>query len=118
MELLEVQQRSNEVIKDLISKSWEDEAFKQEFISSPVKTIEKSTGKANHLPEGMTVVVEDQTDPSIIYLNIPAKPDYSNMELTDEQLEVIAGGEIGIAIGIGVGLVAFGGGVAVGYYFF
>jgi hypothetical protein len=66
----------------------------------------------------MTVVVEDQTNPSIIYLNIPAKPDYSNIELTDEQLEVIAGGEIGIALGIGIGLAALGGGIAVGYYFF
>jgi hypothetical protein len=118
MKLAEAQERSSAVMKTLISKSWEDEAFKREFIASPVKTIEKTTGKPNHLPAGMTVLVEDQTNPSIIYLNIPAKPDYSNIELTDEQLEVIAGGEIGIALGIGIGLAALGGGIAVGYYFF
>ena len=54
-------------------------------------------------------------DPSIIYLNIPAKPDYSNLELTDEELEIVAGGEIGIggAILIGLGVMALG--ALVGY---
>jgi hypothetical protein len=54
------------------------------------------------------IVVEDQTDESVIYLNIPAKVNIDDLTLTEEQLEQIAGGinstnvYAGAAIGIGV----------------
>jgi hypothetical protein len=70
------------------------------------------------MPEGINIIVEDQTSSSNIYMNIPAKPNYENFELTDEQLEVVAGGiVVGTALVFtAVGVVALGGGVAVGYY--
>ena len=86
------EQQGQEIINSLIAKCWEDESFKQEFVSSPVEAIEKFTGKSFKLPEGKKLVVDDQTSPDFVYLNIPAKPDLESMELTDEQLEAVAGG--------------------------
>lgn len=40
------------------------------------------------------MVVSDQTDPNMMYLYIPPKPDFDDMELTNEQLEQVAGGEL------------------------
>jgi hypothetical protein len=42
--------------------------------------------------DGYTIVVNDQTDQSAVFINIPAVPTMENMELTEEQLEAIAGG--------------------------
>ena len=113
MELTENQKKGQEFIEKLIKNCWEDNAFKKELIASPLTTIEKVAGKKSRFPKGTQVVVEDQTDPSIVYFNIPAKPNYDNMELTDEQLEIVAGGEIVVVVGL---TVAFGAGLAVGYY--
>ncbi len=110
MKLTNDQQKGQELMEGLISKSWKDEAFKKELIASPVATIERFTGKTSRLPEGVSVVVEDQTNSGVVYLNIPAKPDFSNMELTDEQLELVAGGESVVA-----GLVCLGAGILIGY---
>ncbi|WP_257669661.1 hypothetical protein [Parapedobacter tibetensis] len=74
MELTKRQRQSQQLIAYLIKVCWKNPTFKKRFIASPVETIEKVTGKPSHLPEGMRVVVEDQSDSSIIYLNIPAKP--------------------------------------------
>ena len=36
--------------------------------------------------------MEDQSDSNKIYLNIPQKIDFENLELSEEQLEKVAGG--------------------------
>ena len=71
-----------EVMRTVISRCWEDEAFKQELLASPIKTIKKSTGKTVELPKGIKLVVVDQTNQGYAYFNIPAKPNLDNMELT------------------------------------
>ena len=38
-------------------------------------------------------IVEDQSDADIIYINIPKDPHSETMELTDEQLDQVSGGE-------------------------
>jgi hypothetical protein len=43
-----------------------------------------------------------------MHINIPAKPNYDNLELSDEQLEVVAGGEVAAAVGIFLGGAAVG----------
>lgn len=80
------------VIFSVISKAWEDESFKQELITSPIEAIKKATGETVKVPEGKTLVVRDQTDTSTIFINIPAEPKVDDMEMTEEQLESIAGG--------------------------
>jgi arginyl-tRNA synthetase len=81
---------------EIVQKAWEDTSFKEELIANPVATIEKFTGKKMSLPEGKTIVVRDQTDESTVYINIPAASKQSvDAELSEEQLETVAGGMIG-----------------------
>ncbi|MCK8496023.1 NHLP leader peptide family RiPP precursor [Spirosoma sp. RP8] len=85
-------QRKQEIIEAIISKAWEDVNFRKELVADPIKTIEKLTGVKIDLPEGKTLVINDQTDKSKLYVNIPAEPEIESMELTEEQLEAVAGG--------------------------
>lgn len=78
---------------EIIQKAWEDAAFKAELVNNPVATIEKFTGKKLNLPEGKRLVVRDQTDDSVFYINIPAGPQHTlDTELNEEQLEAVSGG--------------------------
>ena len=79
---------------EIVQKAWEDAEFKKELLANPVEVIEKLTGKKLNLPKGKKVVVRDQTDESVVYINIPPKP-VMDMELNEEQLESVAGGKGG-----------------------
>lgn len=79
---------------EIVQKAWDDASFKNELTANPVAAIEKLTGKKLDLPAGKTLVVRDQTDESTVYINIPAKPEI-NVELTETQLDLAAGGVIG-----------------------
>lgn len=87
-----MEQRKQEVIEAIISKAWEDASFRKELLTDPVNAIERLTGVKVVLPEGKSLVINDQTDKSKVYVNIPAEPEIENMELTEEQLEAVAGG--------------------------
>ena len=97
MELTNEQQKSQELLQTIIQKAWEDEAFKQELIANPLDAIEKATGDRVSIPEGKTLIVKDQTNDAVIYINIPAEPNMDDMELSEEQLEDVAGG-VGVSI--------------------
>lgn len=84
--------KNQKIIATLLEKAWDDAAFLSELVANPSEVIQNTTGQSLDLPEGKRLVVVDQTDTSIKYLNIPAKPDMDEIELTDEQLELIAGG--------------------------
>jgi len=88
MNLTKEQKQMNE----LITKCWEDENFKQELLANPIQTIEKFKGSPLNIPEGTNFVVTDQMNPSKVYFNIMAKPNMDDIELTDDQLEAVAGG--------------------------
>ncbi|KYH06000.1 NHLP leader peptide family natural product precursor [Chryseobacterium cucumeris] len=87
-----MEDKKEQIIQAVISKAWEDAEFRKELLSNPIEAIEKLTGVVVVLPEGKELVVVDQTDKSKVYLNIPAEPELENTELTEEQLEIIAGG--------------------------
>lgn len=80
------------VLKMVISKAWEDVNFRKNLITDPVNVIEKLTGAKVIIPEGKELIFIDQTDKSKVFVNIPSEPDYEDIELSEEQLEVIAGG--------------------------
>ena len=80
------------VFQTIVNKAWEDDAFKRKLILSPVSVIEGLIGERLKLSKDKTIVVSDQTDESVVYINIPAKVSMDDMELTEEQLEIIAGG--------------------------
>ena len=87
-----MESRKQEIIETIMSKAWEDANFRKELLIDPIKAIEKLTGVRMVLPEGKSLVVIDQTDKSKIYVNIPAEPEVESLELTEEQLEAVAGG--------------------------
>lgn len=88
MELTEEQK----LIQTIAQKASEDIVFKQSLITNPKKTIENFTGKDFNLPKEKTIKVYDQSDASIIYINIPPSQVEEDVELSEEQLDFISGG--------------------------
>ncbi len=86
--------QEQKLMQDIITKAWEDSAFKNELVANPVAAIEKLTGKKMELPKGKALVVRDQTDASTVYINIPAEQKTEDVELNEEQLEMVSGGTI------------------------
>ena len=80
------------VFKQIIVEAWENPDFKEELMNSPLEAIQQLTGKTLIIPEGKTFVVKDQSNESIIYFNIPAKPNMDDVELDEDQLDIVAGG--------------------------
>lgn len=64
-----------QLLQSVINKAWNDPAFKEELIGSPVEAIQKVAGVAVSSPEGRELVVLDQTDTNYLYLNIPPRPE-------------------------------------------
>ena len=77
----------------VITEAWGNPAFKQELIDSPIESIQKLTGRTIQLPEGVeSIQVVDQSDSAYTFINIPAKKNLDDMELTDNELEIVSGG--------------------------
>lgn len=101
MEISQEQKLNAQVVQN----AWDDVQFKNQLIANPLETMEKLTGHKINLPAGKKLVVIDQTDESTVYFTIPRKVDMSTLELTEEQLEMVAGGitpTIIPAIGYGI----------------
>ncbi len=90
----------------VVQRAWEDAQFKRELVANPVETMEKLTGQKINLPEGHKLVVVDQSDERTVYFNIPQKVDFNALELTEEQLEMVAGGITPTYIAFGLGVMA------------
>ncbi|MEW7281270.1 NHLP leader peptide family RiPP precursor [Aquimarina sp. 2201CG1-2-11] len=90
MELTATQKKAQELLNTLIVKTWEDPEFKERLIANPLEEIKKATGKK--IETHKKVFVVDQSNPDHIYINIPVRPNLDNIELTEDQLEMIAGG--------------------------
>jgi hypothetical protein len=90
----------------VVQKAWENAQFMSELMANPVETMEKFTGNKISLPEGQKLVVIDQTNESTVYFNIPRKIDINSLELTEEQLEMVAGGLTPTFIALGYGIMA------------
>jgi hypothetical protein len=100
----EHQEKGAELMRTLVEKAWESATFKDQLVNNPIATIQEFTNKSFAMPENKRLVVEDQTNKSVIYLNIPAQLNLDEIELTDEQLEMVAGGEVLGSVGIGLAI--------------
>jgi len=73
----------------LIAKAWHDAAYKQALLQNPKAVVEREFGEGFPAEVALQVVAEDaQTQ----YLVLP--PSLDDIELSDEQLEQAAGGEV------------------------
>ncbi|MCI4670065.1 MAG: NHLP leader peptide family RiPP precursor [Bacteroidia bacterium] len=84
--------KNQKIISQLLERVWEDDDFKERLIANPEEVIIETTGDMFDLPDGKELEIVDQTDPDKVYFNLSPKPDMDEIELTDEQLELIAGG--------------------------
>lgn len=91
---------------EVVQKAWEDAQFRSELMANPVETMEKLTGQKINLSEGQKLVVVDQSDESTVYFNIPRKIDSDSLQLTEDELEQVAGGITPTFIAIGYGITA------------
>jgi len=78
----------------IIVKAWEDEGFRSRFLTEPKILFEERLGVK--LPERLTITAHAE-DAGHLHLVIPAKPDIDLDELSDEDLEKVAGGT-GLAV--------------------
>lgn len=103
---LEQQKQGQELYNELIQEAWRNATFKEQLISNPEAAISEFTGKEFSLPDGKEIVVKDQTSEDIIYVNIPAEPNLGDLELSDEELESVAGGT-DVIVGVAAVSLAF-----------
>lgn len=84
--------KEQKILQQVFSEAWNNPSYKQELMANPTDAIKRLTGERFSLPEGKTLAVSDQSDSDKVYLSIPPKPNYEDVELTDHELEVVAGG--------------------------
>ncbi|MEL6696405.1 MAG: NHLP leader peptide family RiPP precursor [Bacteroidota bacterium] len=80
-----------EKLAPIVERTYEDPEFKAEFIANPAEVISRETGASiDDLPDQVKFVVVDKSDPFALYITLPVREDM--LELTDEELELVAGG--------------------------
>lgn len=73
----------------IIAQTWKDEVYKQQLLSNPKAVIEREFGV--QLPAQLSVQVLEE-NPTTLYFVLPMRPDLAGAELSDAQLEAVAGG--------------------------
>ena len=86
--------KEQKILQQVITEAWSNLSFKQELINSPEEAIKKLTGQSFTLPEGKILQVFDQSNKDVICLNIPQQPNIDDLQLTDKELEMVAGGQL------------------------
>jgi len=75
----------------IIQTSLEDDTFSQRLLDNPKATLEEELG--TRLPEGVEVRAVEET-PDTVFIVLPVRPaDVESGELSDRELEGVAGGE-------------------------
>ncbi len=88
---MNIKKDKKSLVTRIINESKRDVRFKERLIETPYQTIKKVFGDYHQLRD-RKIVVEDQSDSKYIYINIPPKIDIDDLELSDDELEKVAGG--------------------------
>lgn len=78
----------------LVAKAWADDSFKARLLAEPAAVLQE---EGISLPEGVELRAVENTD-KVMYLTLPPKP---SDELSDEQLNQMAGGSTASTMGSG-----------------
>lgn len=82
------QEVQNDPINNILAKCWADASFKTQLLADPTAALK---AEGIEIPEGCTVRVLENTDKVLNYV-LPPNP---NAELSDAELESVAGGKGG-----------------------
>ncbi len=82
-------QTRKDIEAHIIAQAWKDENYKQELLNNPRSIFEKEFGMKIPSQKRIEVLEEDF---NTLYFVLPTSPDLSKIELSDEELEVVAGG--------------------------
>jgi hypothetical protein len=80
----------------IVERSWEDEGFRREFIADPAGVFVKYL---NVSPASLPKFFVHQEEPGSWHIVLPAKP-ANTAELSEEDLEKVAGGGTPVAVTI------------------
>jgi len=86
--------KEQKILQRVLTEAWNNPTYKAELIANPTEAVKNLTGENFTLPEGKTLEVCDQSNVDKVYLNISPRPNFDNVELTDHQLEEVAGGYV------------------------
>jgi hypothetical protein len=89
MSVQEQAQTRQDIEARIIAKAWKDEAYKQELLTNPKAAIEREFGV--EFPADVNVQVLEENSTSLHFV-LPMSPVAIAQELSEEQLEAIAGG--------------------------
>jgi hypothetical protein len=73
----------------IIAQAWKDENYKQELLNNPKSIFEKEFNIK--LPSQVNIKILEE-NPTTLYFVLSKSPDLSKAELSNEQLETVAGG--------------------------
>jgi hypothetical protein len=85
----------------IVARAWSDDDFKAKFLADPKAMFEEHLG--TKLPETLVMKAHEETADAIHFV-IPAKPRIDLDELSDEDLEKVAGG-VDVITTLGVAIV-------------
>ena len=77
------------VTSQVVNRATRDSAFRQELLQNPKETVERELGVS--IPAGIELRVVEETT-STLYLVLPPQPIAAGQELSDRELEQVAGG--------------------------
>ena len=78
-----------ELEEKIVARAWTDDEFRRKFVADPKGQFEARLG--TRLPDSLKMTVHEET-PDSLHFVIPQKPPQNLDELSDEDLERVAGG--------------------------
>jgi hypothetical protein len=73
----------------IVALAWQDDAFRRKFVADPKGQFEERLGV--QLPEALRMTVHEENENDLHFV-LPAKPRLNLAELSDAELEKVAGG--------------------------